>query len=160
VEDVGEVRRRRWDDGRTDKGGAEGLCNLTPLDANPSGTGGGHTKTALCFTLEPCLCPLVISQVGLELLQASAIVVPDPLLLVLGERTILDHLGLYGDAGESLEPKPTLAVEIVFRFDSSHGKGGFNTNTPLTGKVWGRRSVTFYREYIKQGSTHRNLARS
>jgi len=84
----------------------------------------------------------------------------DPLFLVLGERTVLDHLGLDGDTGKSLEAEPAIAVEIVFCSDSSHGKGGFNTNTPLTGKVYGRRLATAFREYIRRGSTHRNLVRS
>ena len=58
-----------------------------------------------------------------------------PLLLALGEHTILDHLGLDGDTGKSLEAEPTLAVEFVFRPNSSHDEGGFDTDTPLAGKV-------------------------
>ena len=58
--------------------------NLVPVDTEPSGATGSNAKTTLGFALEPLRSPLVISQVGLELLQTSAIVILHPLLLVLG----------------------------------------------------------------------------
>ena len=58
-----------------------------------------------------------------------------PLFLVLGKHTILDHLGLDGDTSKSLEAEPTLAVELAFGLDSSHGEGGFDADTEFSGKV-------------------------
>jgi hypothetical protein len=73
----------------------------------------------------------------LELLQASAIVILHPLLLVLGKHTILDHLGLDRDTGKSLEAEPGLAIGLAFGLDSAHSEGGFDADTPLSGKIWG-----------------------
>lgn len=121
---------------------SEGRIGLIPVDADTSRTSGRDTKVTAGLTLEPRQCPLVISQVGLELFQASAIVILHPLLLVLGKHTILDHLGLNGDTGEPLKTEPALAVKLAFGLDSSHGEGGFYPDTELSRKVWGRVSVT------------------
>ena len=37
----------------------------------------------------------------------------DPLLLVLGEHALLDHLGLYRNASQPFEPEPHIAIEFV-----------------------------------------------
>lgn len=124
--------------GKTTRGGEyawEGWGDLIPVDTETSRTSGSDTKTTLGLTLEPSQRPLVFSQVGFEPLKASAIVILHPLLLVLGEHTVLDHLGLNGNTGKSLETEPTLAVELVFGFDSSHDEGGFDADTPLSGKI-------------------------
>ena len=115
--------------------GPEGRDDLIPIDADTSRARGRDTKATFSLALEPPHSPLVISQVGLELLQASAIVVLHPLLLVLSKHTILDHLGLDGDAGESLEAEPALAVELAFGLDSSYGEGRFDADTEFSGKV-------------------------
>ena len=61
--------------------------------------------------------------------------IPDPLFLVLGEHTILNHLVLDGDTSKPLEAEPTVAIELVFGLDSPHDKGGFDADTPFSGKV-------------------------
>jgi len=131
------VKARQEVNGRGREHAREGWDSLIPVDAEPPRTRGCDTKTTFSLTLEPPLRPLVFTQVRFKLLVASAIVVLHPLLLVLGEHTILDHLGLDGDTGKSLEAEPTLAVELVFGFDSSNGEGGFDADTPLSGNVCG-----------------------
>jgi len=113
----------------------EGRSDLNPVDTDTPGTSGNDIKTTRSLTFEPLQRHLFISQVGFELLQALAIVILHPLLLPLAEHTILDHLGLDRDTCESLEAEPALAVIFVFRPNSSHDEGGFDTDTPLAGKV-------------------------
>jgi len=57
--------------------------DLVPVDAPTSRAGGSNTKTTLGLTLEPPQGPLVVTQVGLESLVASAVVILHPLLLIL-----------------------------------------------------------------------------
>lgn len=114
---------------------AGGGNNLIPVNGDTSGTRRSDTKATFGLTLEPSLRPFVVTQVGFELLQASAIVILHPLLLVLGKHAILNHLGLNGDAGESLKAKPAFAVEIVFGLDPSHRKSRFDTDTPPPWKI-------------------------
>lgn len=113
----------------------EGQDNLVPVDTDASRTRRRDAKTTFSLTLEPSLSPLVISQVGFELLQASAVVVLHPLFLVLGEHTIPDHLGLNGDTSKPLEAEPAAPVELVLGLDSPHDEGGFGADAPLSGKV-------------------------
>ena len=84
------------------------------------------------LTLEPFRRPLVVSQVGHEMLQAPAIVIFHPLLVFLGKHITLDHLGLDRYTGESLKAEPTVAVGPT---DLSNGEGGFDSDTELSGKV-------------------------
>ena len=115
---------------------SEGRIGLIPVDADTSRTSGRDTKVTAGLTLEPRQCPLVISQVGLELFQASAIVILHPLLVVLGKHIALDHLGLDRYIGKSLKAEPAAVVEIGFGTDSSYGEGRFNPDTELSGKTW------------------------
>jgi hypothetical protein len=111
--------------------------DLVPVDAPTSRAGGSDTKTTLGLTLEPPQGPLVVTQVGLESLVASAVVILHPLLLILVEHTVLDHLGLNGDAGKALETEPAIAVELVLGLNSSHGEGGFDADAPISRRVYG-----------------------
>jgi len=69
------------------------------------------------------------------MLEAPAIMILYPLLLVLEKHTTLDHLGLDRYTGESLKAEPTFVVGPGFVLDLSHGEGGFDTDTELSGKV-------------------------
>jgi hypothetical protein len=138
------MEQRRWDvkvearqraEGKQGKGGAFGGGNNLPVDSKASGASRSDTKTTFSLALEPSLRPLVISQVRLESLKASAIVILYPLLLVLGEHTILNHLGLDGDTGKPLEAEPAVTVELVFGLDPSDDECGFETDTPLSWRV-------------------------
>ena len=103
-----------------------------PIDGDASRTSRSDTKATFSLALEPPLRSLVISQIGLESFQASAIVILYPLLLIPGKDAILNHLGLNGDTGKPLEAEPTLPVELVFGRDSSDGESGLDTDTPLS----------------------------
>lgn len=131
--DVRRRRTRRQNNGQTD--GKEGHLCLIPVDTDSSRTGGSDANATIGLTLEPFQRPLVVPQVGFELVKASAIVILHPLLLLLGDHTILDHLGLDGDAGKSLEAEPAVAVELVPGLDSAHSEGGFDPDTPFARKI-------------------------
>jgi len=113
----------------------EDRSNLTTADANAPRTNERDVKATISLTLEPFRCPLVISQVGHKILQAPAIVILHPPLLVLGKHTALDHLGLDRYTGESLKAEPTVVVGLGFGTDSSYDEGRFDTDTELSGEV-------------------------
>jgi hypothetical protein len=58
----------------------------------------------------------------------------DPLLLVLGEHALLDHLGLYRNASQPFEPEPHIPVEFVLGlfFFASQSRVARNHTTTKT----------------------------
>jgi hypothetical protein len=106
------------------------------------------TGVALNLTLEPFQSPLVISQQGLQLLQALAIVILYPLQLTTAECFIFDHLALNGDTGKSLKAKPGA---LLVGLHSPHEKGRFDTDTPFFGEVYGQRSVAASEKHTRRG---------
>ena len=111
------------------------LPSLFPVDEDAARPCWRDADATLRLATEPLERTLVVLEVILERVEARAVVVAQPVLLLLTEHVFEHHARLDRHARQPLEAEPALFWVFVLRAHVTYDEDGFDADTKFVGLV-------------------------
>jgi len=104
---------------------------LPPIDEDATWSGRGHADRTLRLAAKILERTLVVPQESLERVEALAVVLAQPLLLLLAQHVLQDHARLDRHARQPLKAEPSLVSVGVLGMHVAHDQNRFDPNAKV-----------------------------
>ena len=109
---------------------------LFPVDEDTARPCRRDADSALCLAAQPLDRTLVVLELVLERVEAGAVVLAHPLLLLLAEHVFEHHACLNRYARQPLKAEPALLRVETLRAHVAHDEDGLDADTEFVRLVW------------------------
>ncbi|SRR6266571_4216090 len=111
------------------------LPSLFPVDKDAARPSRCDADGTLRLATEPLERTLIVPEVVLEHIEARAVMLAQPVLLLLAEHVFEHHARLDRHARQPLKAEPALFPVDVLRAHVTHDEDGFDADTEFVGLV-------------------------